>query len=527
MPVGTVEVGYGFFVKERNAYSNWKGAFWREMFQNSVDAILSNGNRGRIDVTITPYDSGCIVQFNDNGCGMNHDVIEGVFMRLGETTKSGGSTGGFGRARILTHFSMEEYAIATQDQFVHGSGSSYNIDQSSEWINGCHQKIHVDADSLCMERSLEEYLSMSHLYVDVYVNGERWVKWGYRRNKTRELTWGSVYVNKSGKHKHCLIVRVNGTFMFYRYIEANAQVIVEINPDISREVLTSNRDGISGKNQEELDKFVSELASDTKSALKNKLKSKTRVRKGSGSFYSRAKANELAAKVQAGEDIGDEGRKIIKIAYSNATVGADPSQSGLCDMADTILEHKDIHPEPRTNMHDVILIDDTDNQKVRAIFDSYDPLNWKKGHAKGRPFNIGGSKYKILTAWRIAIQECLMLLQNEFECNDVVWGVGWYFSDDALACLRMSDGTPYFAINPVFNNGKMRYRLHADSYAAMIATAAHEVVHLMEKRHDERFASLYTKLMERVVGETKGILRKMKEAVAEAEIPLDTDDDWN
>src|ERR1044072_7960552 len=144
---GTVVVPRQFFVRERNQlYANWKFAFFRELFQNSVDARAV-----RIEVSIRDMGDGSWERrFDDDGCGMDEVTFTNVYFRLGESTKdveddknAFGRVGGFGRARILTHFSNAGHSIDTQNVMVQGRGAEYTLTQRDEMIQGCRMTIHV------------------------------------------------------------------------------------------------------------------------------------------------------------------------------------------------------------------------------------------------------------------------------------------------------------------------------------------------------------------------------------------------
>jgi hypothetical protein len=123
-----------FLRKERNQlYGDWTIAFWRELFQNSVDAGAkkisidlnekpqrgSFGSAGPEGKTVTN------VVFSDDGHGMTAEVLDDVYFKMGKSTKDvggGSNIGGFGRARIMTCFSQERYTILTCDRFVMGDG---------------------------------------------------------------------------------------------------------------------------------------------------------------------------------------------------------------------------------------------------------------------------------------------------------------------------------------------------------------------------------------------------------------------
>ncbi|MCS4089736.1 ATP-binding protein [Rhizobium sp. BK176] len=131
---GVLSVGKDFLRGERDQYYNdYTIAFWRELFQNSVDA-------GATDISIDieerqPRRYGGLggpekvtnICFTDNGHGMTAGVLNDVYFKMGSSTKKddAGSIGGFGRARIMTCFSQESYSILTKDRFVSGDGPKF------------------------------------------------------------------------------------------------------------------------------------------------------------------------------------------------------------------------------------------------------------------------------------------------------------------------------------------------------------------------------------------------------------------
>ncbi|MCZ7861741.1 ATP-binding protein [Agrobacterium salinitolerans] len=131
---GVLSVDKGFLRGERDQYYNdFTIAFWRELFQNSVDA---GAGTIRIDIEEKqPRRYGgpdapekvTNVCFWDDGHGMTAEVLNDVYFKMGRSTKKddGGSIGGFGRARIMTCFSQESYSILTRDRFVSGDGPTF------------------------------------------------------------------------------------------------------------------------------------------------------------------------------------------------------------------------------------------------------------------------------------------------------------------------------------------------------------------------------------------------------------------
>lgn len=237
-----------FYIAERDRfYSDWVISFWRELFQNSIDAGST-----RIDITLTTepgkgsfgrpalVDEVTRIRFSDDGCGMDERTLRDVYFRPGETTKKdGSSTGGYGRARLMTCFSQVRYAIHTRDMIVEGDGPEFacaRLDKAIEstrlelerlreelesspeydpegerrfsrlsayleelrglptWRDGCVLEIDINPNeyperpwnnvTLANLRSrLHEYLSQSQLYVTgtnrplkVFVDGMEWTQ---------------------------------------------------------------------------------------------------------------------------------------------------------------------------------------------------------------------------------------------------------------------------------------------------------------------------------------------------------------
>lgn len=233
-----------FFKKERDAYDDWQRAFWRELFQNSVDAGAKEINISIEDTdgtgvfgndTETPNVTK--VTFEDNGTGMSLETLNNIYFRLGESTKSGdeNSTGGYGRGRLITCFANDRYTILTQDNFVEGKGNLYECESIEEAISrkqseieecisrsawnsvedyefqlkmlekekkgfqGCKLEVdfnpkdydgyqsHKNATFNSLNNSLLQYLSQAQLSCRVNVNGRPWDNFLTKGKKVREL----------------------------------------------------------------------------------------------------------------------------------------------------------------------------------------------------------------------------------------------------------------------------------------------------------------------------------------------------
>jgi hypothetical protein len=127
-----VSVPRGYFVKTaQRDYHNPLRALIREFLQNSRDAGASE-----IRFNFTDVDGKIQLVVEDNGCGMDQDVIVNKLMALGESTKGDEHTGGFGVAKILLFFAHESYTIETRNLIVQGSGGVYNIQSKDSYTKG-------------------------------------------------------------------------------------------------------------------------------------------------------------------------------------------------------------------------------------------------------------------------------------------------------------------------------------------------------------------------------------------------------
>ena len=489
-----------FFVKERRMYSNWMFAFWREFFQNSVDA----GARNIEICSSSEEDRSGQITFTDDGCGMSREVLERVYFRLGATSKNDGDfVGGFGRARILTCFSMRNYQIRTLDNLVVGDGGEYNI-SPCEPFAGTEIKVEFeDEDYYQLMGELNQYLHLSQLPCSVVNNGVRFADWNHRRQATRVLErdneeFATVYVNKSSKYKNLLIVRVSGAVMFYQYLNAPAQVIVEVNPRVSRKVLTANRDGFQSGYARILDAFTQELAVETTSALQPKFKRKTATIRGTGLFVSYAKRVEEVAGSAPAVASADESVGAKKTFGISEILGHNPPTTP------SSFEKVEIRTSERhggsflPRLPDIFIVDDTTNANIRKVIDQYHPENWVTLYRGNKTVNKGSTIYKVLMTWKIACQYAIdSMLAAYPKTNAISWGIGWVFSDTAEAMCKKIDAGHALLLNPVDADGDLKFLLRSQvSQKKLMAYAKHEVAHVLENYHNETFARILTSIDE-------------------------------
>lgn len=526
---GSVVVDRQFFVKERNNYSNWGLAFWRELFQNSCDA-----NASHIDIQLLKDADGMDrIIFTDNGSGMSRDVLMNVFFRLGATTKNTGfSTGGFGKARILICWSHPEYIIRSADFICKGDGAEYEI-EDAENIRGCKFEIKVDCNDrfsrkIELKESLKQYLSSSHLSCRLTSNDadiNNWKNWLYRRRLTRDLGFGKVYVNKSAISNQ-VYVRVDGALMFTRYSSVGFQIILEVTKESSRNVLLSNRDSLHTEFESQFDRFLQEIAVDKQSALKDPTRRETHVFSDSKMTTKRRKAtkdetiNPYGSTVKAEEVTFDaaaalaaEGNRkaLAASALNTDSMFANNIEERFCN--NTIIDD----PMIASMVVDV----ETENPNLKKVVSRYRPDNWKMDSRNGKTFRIGGNCMKLIKLWGIT---CDMIFQDYLDIVDrdsINWKPGFVFADKpdgsvTEGCHKVMDGAHVIMLNPCDFNGNLRWRLRSDADRSYIITvAAHEIAHCTYGPHDEAYANLFTTLVARAMGRKKEINKAMSNFLAD------------
>jgi hypothetical protein len=527
-----------FFRNERNNYGDWASRIWGEFCQNSSDAAATS-----IFISVQELPDRTRVTVADDGLGMTREILERVYFSLGQTTKKGlGTTGGFGRARIVTTFSMMRYAIRTNGLSVEGSGGNYEISEDPEIGSGCEVEIDIDKEDesySSLMAKLHGYLRKSNLPCRVYVNGNLWSEWAYKGEEARRLRkddeeFATVHVSKNATISHRVLVRVNGALMYDFYTRAKALVIVEIDRKKSLDVLTSNRDHMRSGYSDAMESFVEELAVDTESAVRPKrIESKTTV-PGRGMIVSQRKKNdpEMRAVKLTALDEEDARRQTIRVSERVGPGGIYPQfvlpdgreLSGAALLSTPkLVEEVDRDPESDLgkpivpNLPFILVEVDTTSAALAQAAGSYDPRTWVKKKGPKGMYSKGALYYKLLMLWKVACEaavEAVLELDKDSDgrfSSGCCWSVGWTFSDNIDA--RLYDGPEsdgyIFLLNPVDAQGKMRFGVRdKNDHQRLMALAMHEAVHLRHRYHDEEAMGLLTEIM--AVYDLKGTSAKMR-----------------
>jgi hypothetical protein len=672
----TISVDKVFFRKERDQfYGNWVMAFWRELFQNSVDAgsksisisLEDKPARGAFGAPADPNKNVTNVVFADDGHGMSAETLNDVYFKMGKSTKDaedGSTIGGFGRARIMTCFSQERYTILTKDRFVMGDGVHFehgSLDQQIEellkyvWelenvegeasrisadalrrdleilteanarragFKGCRVEVDLDASPSeswratpgnfeNMQAALRQYLSESQLPCSVTINGQtpeaffditgsklQARKGPVRRVLTAETDDGekafaTVHLGPVNKElsRGKVIVRVSGASMYTKLVNGlQCQVIVEIDPTLSRAALNSNRDGLKGGFDRSLDKLISELTVDTMSALKSK---EGVVEKFAGSkgllhakppqlddvleaelseddvkqLFSRIKT---APKITSYESLSNVGvhqdalkafiektyfgssflnryvdsigykfeytpfEKEIKalhdglyaskrnVAWFFENSGSDARAWVLNMLAIKIEQAKNAEAKANDKtlegVHDIYINMESTNKKTKAAARRHHPANWDVTTGAGR------SARSLLATWTAACNVAVEALYSVRPAlGSIFWSTGFVYSlpeevnqgdqyrNVAIKaqCVHLGSGDIRMLINPVNEDGTLRYSpTNEADMRRILALALHEVAHIVETSHEERFANVLTDLMAEV--DPKVAFKRMK-----------------
>ena len=505
-----------FFRKEREQnYTNWPLANWRELFQNSIDQ-----NATEIHIGLVPQGDCVLLTFTDNGPGMTRTTLNDVYFKIGASTKDNDPTkiGGMGRARILTCFAMKSYRIYSQDYQVVGAGLNYEV-YDHAWTRGCKLVVEVDDVGLsALSQALTRFLFESRISARVFLNGERQIVRSLNAGRhvrdlqARGQSFARVFVNKSAEVSR-VIVRVNGVSMFTTSTNANAQVIVEIEPSVSRSVLTANRDGLRGDYREAVDRFLRELAVDTNSALRSKFNRRTTVARGGGMKVARP-VKRAGGATEVATFVGG-----AKAPEFRAAALYDPGvATNTPEITETTTYVRTFDAWLADTFGDIYIYDEADQASMRKTISAYLPENWVTGVYKSahtgrapRAYRKGGNIIRLLLLWQTAINYTLEVALGPLEQREISFAVGFTFGE-MLASHREQDGGHVFCLRPVNRDGKLDFKTsNRRDLKRLMAYAKHEVTHIATDWHGEHFSSL-RETVDIEFDETE-CLRRMKAAL--------------
>lgn len=260
----------GYFSQAKNEYANWKQAWWREAFQNAFDATAT-----KIELAaIMGDDERITLSCYDNGCGMSYETLTSVFLAMGGTNKGEESCGGFGYAKVILLFAQEEFSIETGHHRIIGRSGSYRYEESDMFLEGTRiTAVMSKRDSISvnnMVHQLEHWIHFSNLpsSLDVTINGDKVKLDSGNMDYHVETDLGKLSFREEGSSysRSTLWVRIKGLCMFSHNIyhqDGQASFTGVLDLDLpSKDVLTSNRDGLKGEFARKLDNIVNKLSTE-------------------------------------------------------------------------------------------------------------------------------------------------------------------------------------------------------------------------------------------------------------------------
>lgn len=266
---GSIKLPPNYFSGTKHDYSNWIIAWFREAIQNSVDAKAKNIDF-KIEVDPDKPDS-IRVSCQDDGVGMDKRILFDVFLALGGSEKGENAIGGFGHAKILLAFAHLNYEIETQGVKVNGISDQY------DWIEtepkkGVRLQVDMDTKDVSEYRlssSLHDIVHHSEFKSDVRItlNGETLLSKEKAHPYKQDTVLGHLTFKDMphGYNSSSLWVRMNGLAMFNASLWSKGDTAFEGYLDLSgasKEVLTSNRDGLTKENTRVLNELLQTLAND-------------------------------------------------------------------------------------------------------------------------------------------------------------------------------------------------------------------------------------------------------------------------
>lgn len=503
-----VTIGPEFFAKAFNDYSNWRWALAREFGQNSMDC-----GSGEIRVTLSLNEMlDTVVTVENNGDPMTREILQTKLLALGGSGKNfQGTVGGFGKAKEILYFAHKSYKIETGNLVVTGSGAGYNIDENGSF-DGTRSTVVLSGDHLeRLTHAFRTFASYSQWDGVLYLNGERMVTNLKKGSPRRDLGFGTVYTNKSFPNK--LIVRINGIPMFHEYISLDRCVIVELN-GASVDVLTSNRDGLNSSCRHELSSFITELAVNKRSALKQRGLTKYRRYEGKKLRHRVQSAVNVKALVVGGEPKERGGvAALVNVVGRTDLVptSGGGGGGGTITMGGAVIQTIDVVGECgpqaadyRQTVEENVIFRNT-NVSEEFIIKNETDLQVPSYYL---PDSTDFSTYsqKLVKMWGRLLVELHRLFEHEAD-----FALGFIFDESAEAEFEKGEYGKVYYLNPAkvveqsssaSKSFKKRFQLTERNRLLMIAL--HEFVHGMGYGpHDEDYANRLTDMSWKVLDERK------------------------
>jgi hypothetical protein len=491
----SITIGPEFFAKARNDYDNWVWALVREFNQNGMDCGSSE-----IHMRVAEESGSTILTVENNGDPMTEDILINKLLCLGGSGKNfEGTTGGFGKAKELLYLCHTSYTIRSGNLRVDGSGADYNL-TTDDYVDGTRSTITIEGE--CRGEILDQigiFISVAQWSGTFYVNGEPHKADLRKGSPRRDLGFGQVYTNKSYKYR--MIVRINGVPMFITSTGLDRCVIVELK-GASDEVLTSNRDGLVSPYRNELSNFVTELAVDKRSALRNKNR---------GPRYIQYRGTKLCHRQAL--DVADVVDASIPMAHPTPTGGEIPpviedgTVIGGVNVGSDAEVHEPVMHEAGTTFHGTAAystdsVADLFARRAVATLGSNFLIKNETDLKIPNYYDPGSGQFSTYSTKLVRIWGRIMVEMHRLFDHEAEFSVGFVFDDSTEAEFESGDYGKVYFLNPCkiveqsssySKSFKKRFKLTERD--RLIVLGLHEFIHgLGFQWHGEEYAGKLTDL---------------------------------
>jgi hypothetical protein len=319
--------------------------------------------------------------------------------------------------------------------------------------------------------------------------------------------WCTVHAVECNYEQHYAYVRINGVTMFQPWVsDTNYMVVVELTKP-SLDILTVNRDGFTHQYSSKLSKLIYEISVE-KGAFGKAYNTSTVYRGNDKAYY------DIQLELEAILEEVDR-----KFAEHNDK------------LEDTLAARKGLAEEAKRAIDDVREECDADTPReevAEKIIERVKDNSWKFGNIPdklidhmiqdlvcdhGADFHIKvtakdvdeipthlqpGNWGKTTISWAKLWKHCVKLAMR---ANGIVvpYTVGWVIDDSeqCYALYERVDGTSIFYMNPMLT--WMRSSNHSHVFWKMMMNACHEVCHINNSYHDERFIQQYEDILHRTM----------------------------
>ena len=507
---GAITIGREFFVTALKDYENWREKWWREAIQNSFDAGSSEIELGAVQNDDGTWTVWC----QDDGGGMDEDVLINKFLVLGGSTKKDaeGKAGGFGKAKELLLLPWLKWVVHSRSLVVSGAGATYESSPGPH-IGGTRVEVLMPADQYTYSAPAESFLSKCSLSGVKFsiVSGTskatetKQIRANFRPGKQIEAfpNRADVFYNKGVQGDARLLIRTKGLLMYDRYLwgETKGWVTVELTGK-STDLLTANRDGLRDYElRRSLDDLAAKIAVDPKSTVERS-RSTRKIWQGSGKFKAEKRQAEAVAQVADLVDtaVMADGGKIEIDAGALETMGkvfedyrkesdraAGAFGSNLPSGGVVVQMMGNIQLRGQNHLQAAL--------KQLAWDPDFLIENEVEDYRVPKRFTPEGMTPRILKLAKVWTELCRFVFLQLGDASP--FGVGWIFSDSALAACLPHGGSSWLMLNPfvdISDRDEILSPSNDEHLKRIYASAIHEATHITNgiDSHNESFAAALT-----------------------------------